>query len=405
MMDDDEDEDDDASVCPFVRQRGARVGRFGTSRSFVTERNGTSRARRRGRRRRRLEWFTSFQIEIEFVSSVWRRRREMMERGWCVVVGDATAMAAMGAGRRRRGGRRYGCGGCRRGTSRVDASSSSSASSDVLAALEREVRRSGTASTSPSETTPTSLSDAANAVAGRSATMPLRDRVVCALAAECVAVVAETPGMEDAPGHVCAALREAIRAHEEDEARGGRSSGDGRQRVGREVKLRCGYSPSARGGAKAHAWLEIEGGKVVDVCVEGLALAEAARRAGIDYDDEEAMRQRFGEEALTYGAYSPGPESALRPMTVLNVVVHTAGSKTTPKKPASGLTLKPPPATVAGAARAVEGVRAVESNVIHGDWRATAPKEILPGLEAIASARVETVASQEERLRALGVVA
>lgn len=257
----------------------------------------------------------------------------------------------------------------------------------------------------PSETASTSLSDAANAVAGRSATMPLRDRVVCALAAECVAVVAETPGMEDAPGHVCAALREAIRAHEEDEAVVGRSGGDGRQRVGREVKLRCGYSPSARGGAKAHAWLEIEGGKVVDVCVEGLALAEAARRAGIDYDDEEAMRQRFGEEALTYGAYSPGPESALRPMTVLNVVVHTAGSKTTPKKPASGLTLKPPPATVAGAARAVEGVRAVESNVIHGDWRATAPKEILPGLEAIASARVETVASQEERLRALGVVA
>ena len=331
-----------------------------------------------------------------------------MERGWCVVVGDATAMAASGAGRRRRG--RYGCGGgCRRGTSRVDASSSSSSSSstsDVLAALEREVRRSGThASTSPSGTAPTSLSDAANAVAGRSATMPLRDRVVCALAAECVAVVAETPGMEDAPGHVCAALREAIRAHEEDEAVVGRSGGDGRQRVGREVKLRCGYSPSARGGAKAHAWLEIEGGKVVDVCVEGLALAEAARRAGIDYDDEEAMRQRFGEEALTYGAYSPGPESALRPMTVLNVVVHTAGSKTTPKKPASGLTLKPPPATVAGAARAVEGVRAVESNVIHGDWRATAPKEILPGLEAIASARVETVASQEERLRALGVVA
>ena len=160
-----------------------------------------------------------------------------------------------------------------------------------------------------------------------------------------------------------------------------------------------------RGGAKAHAWLEIEGGKVVDVCVEGLALAEAARRAGIDYDDEEAMRQRFGDEALAYGAYSPGPESALRPMTVLNVGVHTAGSKTTPKKPASGLTLKPPPATVAGAAEATERVRAVELNVIHGDWRATAPKEILPGLEAIASARVETVKSRREKLRALGVVA
>jgi len=61
----DDDEDDDASVCPFVRQRGARVGRSVWDVALVrhgTERNGTSRARRRGRRRRRLEWFTSFQI-------------------------------------------------------------------------------------------------------------------------------------------------------------------------------------------------------------------------------------------------------------------------------------------------------------------------------------------------------
>lgn len=275
-----------------------------------------------------------------------------------------------------------------------------------MAALERELtnaRGDAALDTTGPRLTKSSLSDAASAIAGRSATMPMRDRVVCALAAECVAVVAEWPGMEDAPGYVCAALREAIRTHEERRARGAKGGNGGNG--GREVKLRCGYSPSVRGGAKAHAWLEIEGGKVVDVCVEGLALAEAARRAGIDYDDEEAMRQRFGDEALTYGAYSPGPESALRPMTVLNVGVHTAGSKTPPKKPASGLTLKPPPATVAGAAEATERVRAVELNVIHGDWRATAPKEILPGLEAIASARVETVESRREKLRALGVVA
>lgn len=282
---------------------------------------------------------------------------------------------------------------------------------DVLAALEREVRSAKADASSSADTAlQSSLSDAASAIAGRSATMALRDRVVCALAAECVAIVAESPGMEDAPGYVCAALREAIRTHEEERAKGkggGASAASSSSSGGgaREVKLRCGYSPSARGGAKAHAWLEIEGGKVVDVCVEGLALAEAARRAGIDYDDEEAMRQRFGDEALTYGAYSPGPESALRPMTVLNVGVHTAGSKTTPKKPASGLTLKPPPATVAGAAQATERVRAMELNVVHGDWRATAPKEILPGLEAIASARVETVKSRREKLRALGVVA
>jgi hypothetical protein len=292
---------------------------------------------------------------------------------------------------------------------------------DVMAALARELRSAedDTQLGLMMMMNSSSLSDAASAIAGRSATMPLRDRVVCALAAECVAVVAEWPGMEDAPGYVCAALREAIRTHEEERAAVGAKSGGaasasaasstsssgGNLGGGREVKLRCGYSPSVRGGAKAHAWLEIEGGKVVDVCVEGLALAEAARRAGIDYDDEEAMRQRFGDEALAYGAYSPGPESALRPMTVLNVGVHTAGSRTTPKKPASGLTLKPPPATVAGAAEATERVRAVELNVIHGDWRATAPKEILPGLEAIASARVETVKSRREKLRALGVVA
>ena len=48
----DDDEDDDASVCPCVRQRGARVGRFGTSRSFIrpcvrrgTERNEETRTR------------------------------------------------------------------------------------------------------------------------------------------------------------------------------------------------------------------------------------------------------------------------------------------------------------------------------------------------------------------------
>ena len=40
----DDDDDDRLSVCLCVRQRGARVGRFGTSRSFV--RRGTERAGR-----------------------------------------------------------------------------------------------------------------------------------------------------------------------------------------------------------------------------------------------------------------------------------------------------------------------------------------------------------------------
>jgi len=48
----------------------------------------------------------------------------------------------------------------------------------------------------------------------------------------------------------------------------------------------------------AHAWLEVDG-RVLDVCSDGLALCEAARRAGIDYSDEPAMEELFGRDAET----------------------------------------------------------------------------------------------------------
>ena len=36
--------------------------------------------------------------------------------------------------------------------------------------------------------------------------------------------------------------------------------------------------------AVPHAWLELEG-RVLDICTDGLALCEAARRASVDYSD------------------------------------------------------------------------------------------------------------------------
>ena len=63
-------------------------------------------------------------------------------------------------------------------------------------------------------------------------------------------------------------------------------------------------------------------GRVLDVVSDGLALCEAARRAGIDYSDEPAMEEMFGRDVLALGEYTP---SALRPLTVLNVPVPVGG--------------------------------------------------------------------------------
>lgn len=99
--------------------------------------------------------------------------------------------------------------------------------------------------------------------------------------------------------------------------------------------------------AVAHAWLEVDG-RVLDVVSDGLALCEAARRAGVDYSDAAAMEGMFGRDVLALGEYSPW---ARRPLTVLNVSVPVGGTET--QTLPRGLTLKTPPPTVRGATESV----------------------------------------------------
>jgi len=232
-----------------------------------------------------------------------------------------------------------------------------------------------------------SVADAVYRVGRASATMPLRDRAICSLAAQAVEVTAESC-VEDASLTVSLALKRAI------EANAKTATG--------EVKVVVGYAPTRGGGAAPHAWLEV-GGKVLDVCVEGLALAEAARRAGVDYDDEEAMVARFGEVALRDAAYAPGPRG-LRPLTVLNHAVHPGGSAASERKAAYGLTLNPPPPSVKGAAEAVtkaEYFRRVVAQDDDATFLGTMPDRVRATYDAIASIRIETVDSQAARLDAL----
>ena len=88
---------------------------------------------------------------------------------------------------------------------------------------------------------------------------------------------------------------------------------------------------------------------MLDICTDGLALCEAARRASVDYSDADAMRARFGGDALRLGSHAP---DARPPLTVLNVPVPVGGTRTmtVPVR----LTLRDPPASVPGAARAVQ---------------------------------------------------
>lgn len=232
-----------------------------------------------------------------------------------------------------------------------------------------------------------SVADAVYRVGRASATMPLRDRAICSLAAQAVEVTAESC-VEDASLTVSLALKRAI------EANAKTATG--------EVKVVVGYAPTRGGGAAPHAWLEV-GGKVLDVCVEGLALAEAARRAGVDYDDEEAMVARFGEVALRDAAYAPGPRG-LRPLTVLNHAVYPGGSAASERKAAYGLTLNPPPPSVKGAAEAVtkaEYFRRVVAQDDDATFLGTMPDRVRATYDAIASIRIETVDSQAARLDAL----
>ena len=115
-----------------------------------------------------------------------------------------------------------------------------------------------------------------------SAAMPLRDRKICALASRAVAAVCET-GIDEEDGSllVALALKSAIERNGDDrEIR----AGEWCPAVA-SVRVLAG---ERRREARARAWVDVEG-KIVDACAPGTALCEAARRAGVDYDDESAM--------------------------------------------------------------------------------------------------------------------
>jgi len=222
--------------------------------------------------------------------------------------------------------------------------------------------------------------------------LSLRDRVVCTVAAEAVQALCET-GLDGASLVVTLALFQALKRNgfsknvravagfmvvpggDGKVKTGGGSSGDGK-----------GTTPTAA----AHVWLEVDG-RVLDVVSDGLALCEAARRAGIDYSDEPAMREMFGRDVLALGEYKPW---AQRPLTVLNVPVSVGGS-TTAMLP-RGLTLKAPPASVPGAAEAMALVlryQAVLRDEHPGALVSEMPVEVREVYERIAGIQLETVGS------------
>ena len=260
-----------------------------------------------------------------------------------------------------------------------------------LHTLERELYAATPRSTSHS------LVDRVHGASTRCATMRTRDRVTCALAAhacECACECAVDSRTDVMSLCVALALRRAIAANLEDGS----------------ARVVCGYASEGGGAggrtrASAHAWLEVDG-KVVDVCAPGAALCELAVRVGVDFDDESAMVETFGEEALRqsgYYAVASDPERR-RPLTVLNVAVPIGGSRAGNPKPASGLTLKAPPDSVEGAREAVERVEYFRERVLAlGDageraFIDSAPPEVRACYERIVSARVETVDSRRERL-------
>ena len=255
-----------------------------------------------------------------------------------------------------------------------------------------------------------SLADCAYSTATTSATMRLRDRVACALAATAIEAVVAS-GMDPAEGGF---------GSEDEDFRGAESLlislalEEAMKRNGdrREVRVRVGYALCAMtedaSEATAHAWLEIEG-KVLDVCSPGMILCEAARRSGVDYDDRDAMTAQFGAEALLAAGYAPATKERPmrhRPLTVLNVAVPLGGSRGAREKtkPGYGLTLKPPPAGVRGAANAQKRVEFFQSQVLAAGvlgiekFKDAAPPAARAAYERIVAARVETVRSREDRL-------
>ena len=268
--------------------------------------------------------------------------------------------------------------------------------------MEREIARA-----SPISHT-ASLADCAYAVATSSATMRLRDRKICALVARAVDAACES-GLDDEDGSllIALALKRAIERNGDD----------------REIQILVGYAAvttydgdtgERRREARARAWLDV-GGKIVDACAPGLALCEAARRAGVDYDDEDAMTTEFGRETLRASAYVPSIDHS-RALVVLGVAVPTGGSVAaasarraarctpTPTPTTHGLTLRPPPMDVDGAEEAVRRARYYRERVLDGGmmgierFKDASPPEARACFDVVADAVVETAVSREERI-------
>jgi len=266
-------------------------------------------------------------------------------------------------------------------------------------ALAREIARA-----SPISYT-ASLADCAYAVATSSATMRVRDRKICALVARAIDAACES-GLDDEDGSllVALALKRAIERNGDD----------------REIHIVVGYAAvttydadtgERRREARARAWLDV-GGKIVDACAPGLALCEAARRAGVDYDDEDAMTTEFGRETLRASAYVPSIDHS-RALVVLGVAVPTGGSvaAASARRAARregghghGLTLRPPPRDIDGAEEAVRRARYYRERVLDGGmmgierFKDASPPEARACFDAVADAVVETAVSREERI-------
>jgi hypothetical protein len=291
-----------------------------------------------------------------------------------------------------------------------------------LAAIEAEIDAAAPAS-STAGTTQLSLADAVWKVS-REIPLSLRDRAACAVAAEATQALCET-GLDGAGLAVTLAILEALRrnglidgfAADDDDARSARTGPKEAKEAKHKkiIRARAGYragdvsADGAPSRAVPHAWLELDG-RVLDVCTDGLALCEAARRASVDYSDTNAMQTRFGDDALRLGGHAP---NARPPLTVLNVPVPVGGTRTVtvPVR----LTLRDPPSSVPDAAqstRTVAGYRAALRACAGADAAACAaavaalvdemPSEVKAVFHRVASVKLDVVGDEKARVARLG---
>ena len=289
------------------------------------------------------------------------------------------------------------------------------ASSDTasLSAIEAEIDAAAPAS-STAGTTQLSLADAVWKVS-REIPLSLRDRAACAVAAEATQALCDT-GLDGAGLSVTLGILEALRRNGIIDGFAADDDPE-KKKPNRTIIARAGYRAGdvAADGEPGrtpvpHAWLELEG-RVLDVCADGLALCEAARRASVDYSDVDAMRARFGGDALRLGGHVP---EARPPLTVLNVPVPVGGTRT--KTVPVRLTLRDPPASVPGAARATRVVAeyraALRACAGTGADAASAeravqelvdemPREVKAVFDRVAGVRLDVVGDEKARVSRL----